>query len=364
VDVAVGGGGDALDAAAGDAPVLERVGPVLGTEPDSVGSLVPFAAEGARRRGGCAAGWNGGSGGNNGDGYAAKAGSGSGNIFRGCRAWYNSDDGWDCYDNNTGGIVFDNCWSFHNGTNLWNVSNFSGNGNGFKLGGAGTLGRHTLKNCMAFENHSKGFDHNGSLGGHTLYNCTGFRNAKWNFSFYDTPTNGTNVFKNNLSYLGLGTSGTNIVASSIMVSNSWQGFTVADADFASLDVSLAFAPRNADFSLPTNNFLRLAQGSQFIDKGVDAGLPYSGAAPDLGAFEWTSAASATSILLSDPHWVANGFQVHVDGLSGRGPAVLETSADLGTWLAVLTNPPVTGSTDVVDTNAPNPNARFYRVKEQ
>jgi len=33
--------------------------------------------------------------GDNGDGFAAKTGCGPGNIFRGCRGWNNSDDGWD-----------------------------------------------------------------------------------------------------------------------------------------------------------------------------------------------------------------------------------------------------------------------------
>jgi len=33
------------------------------------------------------------------------------------------------------------------------------------------------------------------------------------------------------------------------------------------------------------DFLRLAPGSTLIDAGVDVGLPYESAAPDLGAFE-------------------------------------------------------------------------------
>lgn len=36
--------------------------------------------------------------------------------------------------------------------------------------------------------------------------------------------------------------------------------------------------------------MRLAVGSDLIDKGANLGLPYSGAAPDLGAFEGTTPA--------------------------------------------------------------------------
>ena len=43
--------------------------------------------------------------------------------------------------------------------------------------------------------------------------------------------------------------------------------------------------RQADGSLPVLPFLRLAAGSPLIDRGVNVGLPYNGAAPDLGAFE-------------------------------------------------------------------------------
>lgn len=52
----------------------------------------------------------------------------------------------------------------------------------------------------------------------------------------------------------------------------------------SLAETLAMAPRQADGSLPDNGFARLVQGSDLIE-GADVGLPFKGAAPDLGAFE-------------------------------------------------------------------------------
>lgn len=223
------------------------------------------------------------SGGNNGDGFAAKAGCGPGNIFIGCRAWHNSDDGWDFYYNTNNPVVLSNCWSFLNGYDLWGVgTNFSGNGNGFKLGGAGTRAGHSLTNCVALCNASKGFDHNHSQAGQTIVNCTGYSN-KVNFSFYETPVVGTNLLINNIAFER---TATNLDPTTIQISNSWQHFNVTAADFVSLDISLALAPRNADYSLASNALLRLAPGSRLIDAGADVGLPFFGTGPDLGAFEY------------------------------------------------------------------------------
>lgn len=221
------------------------------------------------------------SGGNNGDGFSAKAGTGEGNVFRGCRAWNNSDDGWDFYDNTGTTITLENCWAFANGLNLWGVSNFSGNGNGFKLGGASTAAQHVLKNCLAFDNVHDGFDQNYNHGGVTLVNCTGFHNGV-NFQFPNAPTVGVDVLKNNVSHNGP----VILNATAQPTANSWQGFTVTDADFVSVNSSAATGSRNPDYSLPTLPFLHLAAGSDLIDAGVNVGLPFSGSAPDLGAYEF------------------------------------------------------------------------------
>lgn len=306
----------------------------------------------------------GGGDGNNGDGFGAKAGCGPGNVFIGCRAWNNADDGWDCYQNNEN-VVISNCWAFANGLNLWGYTGtWSGNGNGFKLGGAGTTGRHTVKNSAAFDNTSKGFDHNNGVGAHTLHNNTGFRNGKWNFSFYDQPVNGNHDFRNNLSYLGSG--GTNyIIATSVQVSNSWQGFTPVAGDFASLDATLALAPRNADYSLPDNAFARLTTGSQFVDQGINVGMPFNGAAPDLGAFEYSAAAPPHGPLtLSAPAWSNGLFQFTTGGLTAHGDIIVHASNDLTTWTPIHTNPPVSGSWLFTDSNSVTTPKRFYRTEEK
>ena len=218
--------------------------------------------------------------GNNGDGFSAKAGTGVGNVFRGCRAWNNSDDGWDFYDNDVT-IVLENCITYANGLNLWGDSAFDGNGNGFKLGGASTYSQHLLKNCLAIQNVHDGFDQNYNHGGVTIYNCTGYGNGV-NFQFPDTPSVGVDVIKNCISFNGINA----INAAAQLTSNSWQGFTVSAADFAGLDTSSVTNARNADYSLPTLPLLRLVPVSDLIDVGVDVGIPFNGTAPDLGAYEY------------------------------------------------------------------------------
>ena len=234
--------------------------------------------------------------GENADGFAAKTGTGLGNVFRGCRAWNNADDGWDFYSNSTGGLTLENCWSFRNGVNLWGDGSWAGDGDGYKLGGAGTTAEHNLTNCIAFDNVLSGFAQNHSVAGQTMINCTGFRNAQNTYSLYEAATGGTllhHVLKNCISYGG---NGVNIYSTAVQVTNSWQVGAVTEADFVSIDTTGVTGPRNADYSLPNLSFLHLSKGSQAIDKGTDVGLPFSGTAPDLGAYEYNAATAVENEL--------------------------------------------------------------------
>lgn len=217
--------------------------------------------------------------GENADGFAPKLDVGPGNIFRGCRAWNNSDDGWDCYEA-AYQIILDSCWSFHNGYNIWSDPSYNGDGNGFKTGGNYVPAFNVVKNCVAFDNVGKGFDQNHNTAGVTLYNNTAFRNGR-NFVFNEAPDTGQHVLKNNISYKG----SVEINNSSIEEANSWQGFNIGDSDFVSLDTSLAKAPRQSNGALPNNDFLKLSDGSSLINGGVDVGINFNGDNPDLGAFE-------------------------------------------------------------------------------
>ena len=100
---------------------------------------------------------------------------------------------------------------------------------------------------------------------------------------FEAINNTNHILKNNLAF-GNGKPD-NVLAGSVDSNNSWNGLTVTAADFASLDDTVAVGPRQADGSLPASDFLHLAPGSGLIDKGVDVGLPFLGAAPDLGAYE-------------------------------------------------------------------------------
>jgi Ca2+-binding RTX toxin-like protein len=61
--------------------------------------------------------------------------------------------------------------------------------------------------------------------------------------------------------------------------------TLNSSDFLSLDDTIAKGTRGADGSLPISDFLHLSASSQLIDKGIDVGRAFDGAAPDLGSFE-------------------------------------------------------------------------------
>ncbi|MEC5386576.1 right-handed parallel beta-helix repeat-containing protein [Uliginosibacterium sp. H3] len=215
------------------------------------------------------------------DGFASKQTQGAGNFFYGCRAWSNSDDGFDTFDSPQA-VTIEKSWAFSNGINIYGDSAFAGNGNGFKLGGNGAVQRNVIKNSVAFGHPGKGFDQNNNTGGVTLYNNTGYKN-KINFSWGGTLASGEkNILKNNASLSG---TSADVIANATSTNNTWNSITTSSSDFASVDTSLATAARNADGSLPNNSLFRLSSSSNLIDKGVNVGIAYKGGAPDLGAFE-------------------------------------------------------------------------------
>jgi Pel9A-like, right handed beta helix region/Secretion system C-terminal sorting domain len=218
--------------------------------------------------------------GENADGFAPKLNIGPGNVFRGCRAWSNADDGWDFYESQNE-VILDSCWSFANGFNIWGDASYQGDGNGFKVGGNYIPTHHLLMNCVAFDNRGKGFDQNHNTAGVTILNCTGVGNQNKNFSFPEIPKTGIDSLVNNLSYDG----SNSLESSSVQVTNSWNGFSLSSSDFLSLDTSLAKTPREPDSSLTQTDLFRLAVGSSLINAGTDVGLPFKGTAPDIGAFE-------------------------------------------------------------------------------
>ena len=225
----------------------------------------------------------------NADGFAAKLDVGTGNSFKGCRAWQNSDDGWDGLLNSGLGsnpvTTYDSNWCFMNGYLKSGVVSV-GNGNGFKMGGNNQQHDATLTRCLSAFNRVKGFDQNNNNGSMILYNCTGYKN-KPNFGMNNNDPDAGKVMivKNCISYLSQSTDVFRTVCT--RTNNSWQisGFTISNADFLSVDSVGLRNPRNADGTLPSIDFMKLAATSAMVDAGVDVGLSYTGSAPDLGAFE-------------------------------------------------------------------------------
>lgn len=212
------------------------------------------------------------------------------NTIRGCRFWWNSDDGLDLY-NNDGKVIIENCQAFYNGY-IPNTFDVGGDGIGIKLGDSWTdLSTDTLrvvKNCLAVKNRRHGFGQNGLYGIVEMYNCTGYLNTGLSFSMgiHLGDFNIGHTVKNCIAY---GNSmNPNLGTSATSVTNSWQnGHVVNDADFVSVNHSLLLTARQADGSLPVTDFLKLASSSDLLNSGtVIPGIPYNGSAPDLGAYEY------------------------------------------------------------------------------
>ncbi|MES2575382.1 MAG: T9SS type A sorting domain-containing protein [Bacteroidota bacterium] len=265
--------------------------------------------------------------GGNADGFADKQYTTPGdlndapNTYIGCRAWNNSDDGWDFFQR-IGTSIITECIAYKNGpthydmstnprrlgvdktwfdafegagktvidrygntvtTTVINYVNW-GNGNGFKVGGDFTAHNVTLNRCLAVANSANGFDKNNNAGNIYIYNGTSYKNNA-NYGF-GNANYATLTIKNSLSLESAKADSFNVITL-VTDHNSWNtpGVACNAADFISTDVSLILQTRNPDGSLPVNDFLRLANGSDLIDAGIDAKLSYSGAAPDLGCYE-------------------------------------------------------------------------------
>lgn len=211
------------------------------------------------------------------------------NVFRGCRAWWNADDGYDLISTYSP-VIIEKSWAWRNGY-VPGTTTPSGNGAGFKAGGYGAeweanAPKHTVRFSVAFLNKAAGFYANHHPVANDFFNNTGYGNHP-NFNLRGIDSRGNAVgrgnLRNNLAYTGTATSylnGTNATH------NSWNlGVPLSDSQFQSVSTSGWDAPRRADGGLPVLPHLRLAANSALIDKGTQVGLPYHGPAPDLGAFE-------------------------------------------------------------------------------
>jgi len=283
-------------------------------------------------------GWQGD--GENADGFGAhyqKPGQGDTTKFIGCRAWWNSDDGFD-FINQEFPVVLENCYAMGNGYSDYGRGDpKNGNGYGIKMGQS-TLGggRHTIKYCVAWKNKASGFYANYTGVGSYWYNNTSYQNGDRSFNMASTHFDGegnriadvaaltgdsAHVLKNNIAFPNklsqIGTCWEKIESQNIDhyvdcpagENNTWNlKLDLTESDFASLDdpsmtvtgkdlstIPGMLGPRKADGSLPNVDFLKLKAGSRTIDKGEDIGFPFAGSAPDLGAFEYGLSSSAVAV---------------------------------------------------------------------
>jgi Right handed beta helix region len=222
------------------------------------------------------------------DGFSGSGGETSTRtVYKNCRAWWNSDDGWDFFS--TDGVrTIINCWSFWNGY-IPGTFSTGGNGEGYKLGPTATDRSNVitkfLNNCMAFKNRSHGFSQNVGQSKYQIYNCTSYDNEMHGYWWGNYPGI-IQDFKNNIAYNNGGSAMADL-GQAQGSNNTWNGpFTVTNADFLSVSSLGVDGPRQNDGSLPNLNFLKLAVGSDLIDAGVNVGLPYNGPAPDKGFDEF------------------------------------------------------------------------------
>ena len=228
--------------------------------------------------------------GESGDGFGGHPKAGMpGNVFRGCRAWTNSDDGFDLI-NAWSSVLIEDSWAWNNGYLPDGVTP-SKNGNGFKMGGYGgrfnaTAVTHTLHKSVAFGNRAAGVYANHHPLSNDYFNNTSFNNgSNYNMRGIDKDGKQINVGKlrNNVSFGG---PLTNMGGQVDDAHNAWTlPVTVTEDDFEKVAMTGWDAPRQADGSLPVLPLMRLKAGSDLIDKGMEVGLGHKGRAPDLGAFE-------------------------------------------------------------------------------
>ena len=278
------------------------------------------------------------------DGFAPKISVGDGNYFFGCRAWNNSDDGYDVFFKKTGGfednktIIMEYCLAYENGI-MPSVggdlkSPTSGNGNGFKMGSDQGRMNVILNRCLAVRNLNKGFDQNHNSGDIIMNNCTGIGQTdvggkSYSYRIYEALASGSVCeIQNSIAINDRLTTDKSeseggkrgvwgrweITVASKEAANDWKA---APECFTAMDQpQQLIGPRQDDGTLPEIDYahISLETGSQYVDAGVlveanadkyaaaDLVIPaieYAGQAPDLGAYE-TDFALADATLPKEP----------------------------------------------------------------
>jgi len=223
----------------------------------------------------------------------------TGNAFRHCRAWRNSDDGFDLITC-AAPVEIDHCWAFYNGyrstADPEDTQTFlsAGDGNGFKAGGWGMSAGptkcppvcpvHYIHHCVAYKNKSQGIYANHHLGGCRWENNSSWANrANYNMinrkstdEAVDVPGYG-HILTGNASYTFTDNNkGGHLThcdpVASVLHNNSFapadSAFTIDAGMFVSIDARELFVPRSADGMLPEMNFLKGKSGSILAERRI------------------------------------------------------------------------------------------------
>ena len=225
--------------------------------------------------------------GGNSDGFSLD-GTGTTATFERCDAYLNGDDGFDFW--NSAPSTATDCRAWGNGED---PTGTQGNGDGFKVGGDGAGGGNTLERCIAFNNSGdsgRGFDNNNAATANTIHNCVAWSNDVG----YRHANSGISVeYRNCVEYQNTQAFVNMSYADDQF--NTWN-LSISDPDWA--DVSLTTGD---EYLGPVNDstFMTLNSGSPCIDAGTDVGLSYNGTAPDVNAYEYVVASSASNTLYNN-----------------------------------------------------------------
>ncbi len=194
-----------------------------------------------------------------------------GNMLRGCRAWRNSDDGFDLI-NSLAPVVIDSCWAWQNGYD--STLTRRADGAGFKAGGYGLRKMavspnapiNVITNCIAWYNKNNGFYANHHLAGNHWQNNRAAENA-CNFNMVNQKSYDDNVdvggydhvLCGNVSYNGRRNEYAMIDPSQCKVEGNtfMPDMDLNDSSFISLDSRLLWSKRKPCGSLPDIDFLKL-----------------------------------------------------------------------------------------------------------
>lgn len=203
--------------------------------------------------------------GGNADGFSPKLDPGPGNKFITCRAWYNSDDGWDQYSSFNPSTI-DGCWTWHNGDRTkygYSGSSWGGNGQGFKVGGGSA--KHLIQNSVAAyhmyglldgSSNVKGFDQNSDVAPVDLLNNVSFKNHT-NYGWWNTS--GQVTISGNYGF-DFVTKSDGLVGQNAYIACPYDGTQTpatiggTAADFIATTEAAAIAARQSNGNLPNTGF--------------------------------------------------------------------------------------------------------------